>query len=46
MRKSKQNRENQLFLGIYKDNKGDIWLGTNENGAYKFNGITFEKFTH
>jgi hypothetical protein len=26
-----------------KGNKGDLWLGTHEAGAYKFNGKTFEK---
>lgn len=30
---------------LFTDNKGDIWLGTHENGAFKFNGQTFEKFT-
>ena len=29
---------------IYKDKKGELWLGTHEAGAYKFNGKTFEKF--
>ncbi|HAD33320.1 MAG TPA: hypothetical protein DCF44_02300 [Chitinophagaceae bacterium] len=29
---------------LYKDNKGEIWLGTEENGAFKFNGQVFEKF--
>jgi hypothetical protein len=29
---------------IYKDNHGDLWLGTHEHGAYKFNGESFERF--
>lgn len=29
---------------LFTDNKGDIWLGTHENGAFKFNGQAFEKF--
>jgi len=31
-------------FAIYKDNHGDLWLGTHNGGAYKFNGETFEKF--
>ena len=31
-------------FSIYKDNHGDLWLGTHENGAYKFNGKMFERF--
>jgi hypothetical protein len=33
------------LFSIYKDNHGELWLGTHENGAFKFNGMTFEKFT-
>ena len=29
---------------IYKDKYGDLWLGTFEKGAYKFNDNSFEKF--
>jgi hypothetical protein len=29
---------------MYKDNQGNLWLGTPENGAFKFNGKSFEKF--
>jgi len=29
---------------IYKDNHGGLWVGTHENGAYRFNGKTFERF--
>jgi len=29
---------------IYEDNQDNLWLGTHEEGAYKFNGKTFEKF--
>jgi hypothetical protein len=31
-------------FAVYKDNRGDIWLGTNNGGAYKFNGKAFEKW--
>ena len=31
-------------FAVYKDNRGDIWLGTNNGGAYKFNGTAFEKW--
>lgn len=30
---------------LYKDSNGAIWLGTQEHGAYKFNGQAFDKFT-
>ena len=40
----KDSKDITLF-SIYKDNNGYLWLGTHENGAYKFNGNTFEKFT-
>lgn len=29
---------------LFKDNSGNILLGTPENGLFKFNGATFEKF--
>lgn len=32
------------LFSINKDNRGDLWLGTHEAGAYRFNGKTFEKF--
>ncbi len=31
-------------FAVYKDNRDDLWLGTHNGGAYKFNGTTFEKF--
>ena len=31
-------------FAVYKDNRGVIWLGTNNGGAYRFNGKSFEKF--
>jgi ligand-binding sensor domain-containing protein len=40
----KYNGKNITVFSIYKDNDGGLWLGTHENGAYKFNGKTFEKF--
>lgn len=33
-----------LLISIYQDNDGVLWLGTDTDGAYKFNGETFEKF--
>lgn len=32
------------LFSIYKDNFSNLWLGTHDAGAYKFNGKTFEKF--
>lgn len=32
------------LFSIYKDNNGDLWLGTPGNGAYRFNGKSFERF--
>jgi ligand-binding sensor domain-containing protein len=40
----KYNGKDITVFSIYKDNNGDLWLGTHETGAYKFNGKTFEKF--
>jgi len=40
------NAEQIALFSIYKDHKGDLWLGTHENGAYKFNGQSFEKFVN
>lgn len=31
-------------FSIYKDNHGNLWIGTHENGVYKFNGVAFERF--
>jgi ligand-binding sensor domain-containing protein len=36
-------QETTLYA-IYKDNAGDLWLGSGESGAYKFNGTSFERF--
>ena len=33
-----------LLISIYQDNKGVLWLGTDNDGVYKFNGETFKKF--
>lgn len=33
-----------LLISIYKDNKGQLLLGTDNAGVYQFNGDTFEKF--
>jgi ligand-binding sensor domain-containing protein len=35
--------KNVPIFYLYKDNRGEIWLGTEENGAFKFNGQAFEK---
>ena len=40
----KDNNKDIKLFSIYKDNNGYLWLGTHENGAYKFNGTSFEKF--
>jgi ligand-binding sensor domain-containing protein len=39
------NSKDISLFSIYKDNNGNLWLGTHGNGAFKFNGQTFEKFT-
>ncbi|WP_189319469.1 ligand-binding sensor domain-containing protein [Leeuwenhoekiella nanhaiensis] len=39
-----ENSKQIAIFSIYKDNEGDLWLGTHENGAYRFNGTAFEKF--
>jgi ligand-binding sensor domain-containing protein len=36
--------EDVLLISIYLDDKGGIWLGTNNDGVYKQNGEKFEKF--
>lgn len=38
------NSKDISLFSIYKDNSGELWLGTHDNGAYKFNGQTFERF--
>jgi len=37
-------KENILLICIYQDDTGVIWLGTNNDGVYKQNGTSFEKF--
>jgi ligand-binding sensor domain-containing protein len=37
------NSKDISLFSIYKDSYGDLWLGTNENRAYKLKGRTFEK---
>ena len=32
------------MVSIYKDNRGDVWVGTHEHGAFRFNGKAFERF--
>jgi ligand-binding sensor domain-containing protein len=38
------NSKDITLFSIYKDNKGYLWLGTHEHGAFTFNGQTFERF--
>lgn len=33
-----------LLFTIYKDNQGVLWLGSHNAGAFRFNGMAFEKF--
>lgn len=40
-----QDQANDIKLfSIYHDKQGNLWLGTPENGALKFNGKIFEQF--
>ena len=47
------NRTDQIVDGskvvkqfsVYCDREGTIWLGTNEDGAFRFNGTSFERFS-
>lgn len=32
------------LVSMYKDKKGVLWLGSNTEGAYQFNGKAFERF--
>jgi hypothetical protein len=32
------------MIGIFQDRGGDLWLGTQESGAFKFKGQAFEPF--
>ncbi|MEQ1797913.1 MAG: two-component regulator propeller domain-containing protein, partial [Lacibacter sp.] len=40
----KKGTEKVLLISIYQDNNGIIWLGTDNDGVYKQNGDTFEKY--
>lgn len=42
--KINNGKEVVLLVTIYQDKKGILWIGSDNNGAYKFNGNTFEKF--
>ena len=42
--KINNGKEVVLLITIYQDNKGIIWLGTDNDGVYKQNGDNFEKF--
>jgi ligand-binding sensor domain-containing protein len=39
-----ENGERHWIISIYKDRQGVLWLGTQANGVYRFNGTLFEKF--
>jgi ligand-binding sensor domain-containing protein len=36
--------EEVLLISIYQDNKKTIWLGTDSDGVYRYNGKAFEKY--
>jgi ligand-binding sensor domain-containing protein len=38
------NAQDIELFSIYQDKQGVLWLGTPENGAFRFNGTTFEPF--
>lgn len=40
----KDGSKDVTLFSIYKDKRGDLWLGTHAAGVYKFNGKAFEKF--
>ena len=40
----KNEKKDVLLITIYQDNNGVLWLGTDNDGVYKSNGQTFEKF--
>lgn len=43
-RVQENHRKIYLFC-LYTDHGGDLWPGTHEHGARKFNGETFVRFT-
>lgn len=40
----KKGTENVLLVSVYQDNKGTIWLGTDNDGVYIQNRNSFEKY--
>ena len=36
--------KNVLVMTVYLDRDGGIWVGTDNDGVYKFNSKDFEKF--
>ena len=40
----KEGARDVKMVGIFQDRRGDLWLGTQELGAFKFNGQSFEPF--
>ena len=40
----KDGDKNVNLFSIYKDHSGDLWLGTHNGGAYRYNGVGFERF--
>lgn len=41
---AKDGVKDALGVSIYTDNRGDVWLGTLESGAYRLRGEAFEEF--
>ena len=38
-------RERAMFgISIYEDRQDNLWLGSQKDGVYKFNGEKFERF--
>lgn len=40
----KKGAENVLLVSIYQDNRGTMWLGTDNDGVYKQHGDAFKRF--
>jgi ligand-binding sensor domain-containing protein len=39
-----EDKKEVNLISMYKDIQGNLWLGTPDNGTFKFNVNTFEKF--
>jgi len=40
----KNDTEDVLLISIFQDNEGVLWLGSDNDGIYKGNGVSFKKF--